>query len=147
MAGQPERNYGARRAVALLATCLVVLIGALGCAVIIVTSRTDPTEPIIMGACCFLAICFLLWLIRDCHPDNMAAIRWGWLGRRRRRVPYKLMPKPVSPERPIPLNSEPTAESVRALAGGINTWVPTQGIARAELHRVDFPSRSEQRPS
>lgn len=142
MAGQPERNYGARRAVALLATCLVVLMGALGCAVIIVTSRTDPTEPLIATGCCFLAIGFVLWLIRDCHPGNMAAIRWGWLGRRRRRIAYKLMARPVSPERPIHLNSEPTAESVRALAGGINTWVPTQGASRDEVRRVDFPSRS-----
>ena len=126
MAGQPERN-GASRAVALLATCIVVLLGVVGCAVIVLTSRSDPTGPLIVSGGCFLAISFLLWLIRDRHPGNMAAARWSWLGRRRRRVPYRLEPRAVSPERPVPRNSEPTVESVRAVAGGINTWVPTQG--------------------
>jgi len=134
MAGQPERN-GASRAVALLATCIVVLLGGVGCAVIVLTSRSDPTGPLIVSGACFLAISFLLWLIRDRHPGNMAAARWSWLGRRRRRVSYRLEPKPVSSERPVHLNSEPTVESVRALAGGINTWVPTHGATRSEGRR------------
>jgi hypothetical protein len=129
MAGQRERN-GAKRAVALLATCLVVLMGSLGCATIVVASGTDLVGPLVITVGCFLAISFLLWLIRDCRPDNMAAIRWGWLGRRRRRVEYRLMARPVSPERPVHRNSEPTAESVRALRGGINTWVPIQDASR-----------------
>jgi hypothetical protein len=120
-------HRGAGKAVALLATCFVVVAGAMTCFFIGVTIGGDPVRLLSITAACFGGISLLLFLLRDRKPENIAAARWGWLvGENKQKVTYRLAPRaPVSEESPAP-NAPPTAESVRALQGGI-AWVPSKG--------------------
>jgi hypothetical protein len=133
MANRDRSNEA--KAVALLATCFVVGAGGVACLFIaFVSGHEDPMRPLLIAAGCFVGIIALLWLLRQ-RPENRAAVRWGWLGRRRKKVEYHLTPRrsrpPESPAAP------PTAESIRELGGGIHTWVPSQTA----------PVRDERKPS
>src|SRR5689334_21982723 len=118
-----QNHESGNRAVALLATCLVVLGGADTCAT--VTLVSDPEHPglaLARAGGVVAGIVALLWLLRERPRENRAKSIWGWLGRRRRRkvefrVKAKLPPAQRSPAPPGP----PTAESIRALSGGTST--------------------------
>lgn len=124
------------KAVALLATCFVVGAGGAACLFIaFVSGYNDPVRPLLIAGGCVVGIVGLLWLMRDRQPENGAAVRWGWLGRRRKKVEYHLTPRRShAPEGPA---APPTAESIRELGGGIHTWVPSQTA----------PVRDERKPS
>jgi len=121
-----RHHESGNRAVALLATCLVVLGGAVTCAT--VTLVSDPEHPLsALGTAggVVAGIALLLWLLRDKPRENRAKTIWGWLGRRRRRkIEYRVRAK-LPPAQRSPAPSGPlTAESIRALTGGTSTWVP-----------------------
>ncbi|MGQ0636964.1 MAG: hypothetical protein ACT4QC_20335 [Planctomycetaceae bacterium] len=118
------RKYGAHKAVALLATCMVVLGGALTCTFIAMMGSADQGRALMTAAACFVGIVLLLWLLRDRAPENQAATRWSWLGYRRRKIEYQVKLK--RPPAGTGHNAPPTAETVRGLTGGLNTWVPAQ---------------------
>ena len=72
------------RAAVLMATCLIVLMGAIGCAAIALAS--DPEQPLstlIPAGAAVVGIIFLLWILREKPPENHSKIVWSWLGRRR----------------------------------------------------------------
>ncbi|MSR60744.1 MAG: hypothetical protein EXS05_24410 [Planctomycetaceae bacterium] len=121
----PRERYGAGKAVALLATCFVVVGGAFTCVVISLSAGEESRRPLWLAAAFFAGIVALLWLLRDRKPENRFAVRWDWLARRRRRkIEYRLSHRPRGDSQPAVPNAPPTAESVRQLTGGINTWVP-----------------------
>src|SRR5262249_5781499 len=124
------------KAVALLATCFVVGAGGAACLFIaFVSGHSDPVRPLLMAGGCFVAIVTLLRLLQGRRPENRAAVRWGWLGRRPKNGEHPLPPRRShAPEGPA---APPTAESIRELGGGINTWVPSQTA----------PVRDERKPS
>lgn len=124
-----QNHESGNRAVALLATCLVVVGGAATCVMVVVAS--DPEHPrstlTTIGAVVAGAV-VLLWLLRDKPPENRARSIWGWLGRRRRRkVAYRVRAKLPPNQRSSTPPAPPTAESIRAVTGGTSTWVPAAG--------------------
>lgn len=115
---------------ALLATSFVVVAGAVTCTFIGMLSGENPLRLLTITGACFGGIALFLWLLRDKEPGNVAAERWSLLARSgRQKVEYRLSPRIPRRERstaPIP---PPTAESVRELTGGMNTWVPAKGAS------------------
>jgi len=134
-----QNHESGNRAVALLATCLVVLGGAVTCAT--VTLVSDPEHPLsALGTAggVVAGIVLLLWLLRDKPRENRAKTIWAWLGRRRRRkVEFRVRAKlPPAQRSPAP-SGPPTAESIRALTGGTSTWVPSIGDRSGESKQND----------
>jgi hypothetical protein len=121
-----DRSKG-NRAVVLLATCLIVLMGAIGCAAIALAG--DPQQPlptlILVGAA-VVGIIFLLWVLRERPPENHAKIVWSWLGRRRKRtIAFRAQARLPPSQRAAAPPAPPTVESIRAITGGTSTWVPS----------------------
>ena len=111
---------------ALMATCLVVLGGALTCTAIAIAADPENPRPTLYWAGGAIAgIVFLLWLLRERPRENRSRVLWGWLGRRRKRVAYFLRPKLPPTERAPPPQGPPTVESIRAFSAGTSTWVPS----------------------
>lgn len=128
MLGRPDKS-GGNKAVTLLATCMVLLGGAATCTFIGVVASPDPMRALLIAGGCFGGITFLLWLLRDRHPEAGAASRWNLLAHaRRRRVEYHLRLK--RPPAGTASNPPPSVDSVRQLAAGANTWVPVKGSPR-----------------
>jgi len=121
-----QNHDGGNKAVALLATCFVVLGGAISCTAIAVAA--DPLHPestLVPVGAVVLGIVFLLWILRDRPPECGSRINWNWLARRtKRRVAYKMQPKVPPSERASAPPGPPTAESIRAITGRQSTWVP-----------------------
>jgi len=115
------------QAVAWFATC-VTLVAGVGCCVLIsVAMNADWREiwrtsgPVVGGAA------LLWWLLRDRQPGMRPVDRWRWLRRRSKsRQQVKIARSRPSGATTVPLSGPPTAESVRELKGGINTWVPSE---------------------
>ena len=122
---QDHRN--GNRAAVLMATCLIVLMGAIGCAAIALAG--DPARPLstlIQAGAAIVGIIFLLWILRDRPPENHSKIVWSWLGRRRKRkVAFRAQAKLPPSQRAAAPPAPPTAETIRALTGGTSTWVPS----------------------
>lgn len=125
MSGQQEELR--HKAAALLATCFVVLGGVLACTVIAVAGNEDPVRAVLACGGCFAGIAVMLWLMQPRPAGSRLSVGWSWLRRRaKRKVVYKLTTRKSSNgPATLPL-SPPTAESVREIANGINTWVPSQ---------------------
>ena len=115
-----------RRAVAILATCFVVLGGAAACAAIAMsTDLAHPEAALLPIAGIVGGMLILVWLLREPPAVNHLKNRWTWLMRRRkRRVPYHVKPRlPPSERSPVP-PTPPTAESIRQITGRQSTWMP-----------------------
>lgn len=111
----------------LLATCLIVLMGAIACAAIaLVGDPENPLPTLIQAGAVVVGIIFLVWILRDSPPENHSKIVWSWLGRRRKRkIAFRAQAKLRPSERTGAPPAPPTAESIRALTGGTSTWVPS----------------------
>jgi hypothetical protein len=121
-----DHRHG-NRAVVLMATCLIVLMGAIGCAAIALAGDPDkPLSTLIQAGAAVVGIIFLLWILREKPPENRAKIAWSWLVRRRKRkVAFRAQAKLPPSQRAAAPPAPPTAETVRALTGGTSTWVPS----------------------
>jgi|GEM_PF-2753090 len=120
-------HQNGNRAAVLMATCLIVLMGAIGCAAIALAGDPErPLSTLIQAGAVFIAIVFLLWILRDRPAENHSKIVWSWLGRRRKRtVTFKAQAKLPPSQRVADSPAPPTAEAIRELAGGTSTWVPS----------------------
>src|SRR5437764_11234302 len=90
-----QDHRSGNRAAVLMATCLIVLMGAIGCAAIALAG--DPEKPLstlIQAGAAIVGIIFLVWLLRERPPENRSKIVWSWLGRRRKRkIAYRAQAK------------------------------------------------------
>ena len=120
-------HRNSNKAVALLATCLVVLMGAFTCAAIaLVADPQKPLPTLIQAGATVVGIVFLLWILRERPAENRAKIIWSWLGRRRKRkVAFRAQARLNPSQRAAASPAPPTAETIRALTGGTSTWVPS----------------------
>jgi hypothetical protein len=115
------------RAVVLLATCLVVLMGTITCATIaLIADPANPLSTLIPALATVIGTILVLWVMREPPPENRSKIVWSWLGRRRRRtVAYRAQPRLPPSQRAAAPPGPPTVETIRALTGGTSTWVPS----------------------
>lgn len=120
-----------KRAVALLATCVVVLGGAATCAAILLIGERDRQQSTWLSNVSIIGACIVVfWLLRVHPPENRAKASWSWLGRKRRRkIVYRAEARLAPSQRssagpPAP----PTVESIRALTGRTTTWVPAATV-------------------
>ena len=120
-----DHRHG-NRAVVLLATCLVVLMGAITCAAIALVANPARALPtLVQAGGAIVGIVFLIWVLRERPPENQAKLVWSWLGRRRRRkVVFRVKARLPASQRTGSLPAPPTAESIRAITGRTSTWVP-----------------------
>jgi hypothetical protein len=120
-------HQNGNRAAVLMATCLIVLMGAIGCAAIALAGDPErPLSTLIQAGAVFIAIVFLLWILRDRPAENHSKILWSWLGRRRKRkIAFRAQARLPAEQRAAAAPAPPTAEAIRELAGGTSTWVPS----------------------
>lgn len=120
-----QNHEGANKAAALLATSFVLVGGAVTCVFVATAMQADLVQALSIGGVTFGSFALVMWLLRDRTPANTARLRWGWLGRKpARKVALKLK-RARAAERYEAPPAPPTAETVRELKGGINTWVPS----------------------
>jgi hypothetical protein len=121
-----QNHESGNKAVTLLATCFVVLGGAISLTAIVVATNPqhlDVALTAVGGA--ISGIVILLWLVRARPPESRARVMWGWLARRRkRRVAYHVKPRVPPGERTPAPAGPPTANSIREITGRSSTWVP-----------------------
>jgi hypothetical protein len=127
-----QRNNG-NKAVALLATCLVVLGGAITFCVIALSneSRLQQQNALGIAGVTTLGIVLILWLLRDRSGASNLSLVIAWLSRKpKKRVAYKAkLQRPVAPN-PTGGNAPPSAESVRSINAGKNVWNPAPAATR-----------------
>jgi len=128
----PYNHSSGDKAVALMASTLVVLGGATSCLFIVLVGGLDFWTGLLACGSCFAFIVWLLWMLSIRDTENRVATKLGWTfwkRRRRRSVQWAMQKKkadtPISPP-PAP----PTAESVRDIADTGNTWVPSGNAPR-----------------
>jgi hypothetical protein len=120
-------HHKGNRAAVLMATCIIVLMGAIGCAAIALAG--DPARPLsmlIQAGAAVIGIIFVIWILRERPPENRSKIIWSWLGRRRKRkIAFRAQAMLPPSQRTAAPPAPPTAETIRALTGGTSTWVPS----------------------
>jgi hypothetical protein len=122
---QHDHSRG-KRAVAILATCFVVLGGAAACAAIAMSvDLAHPEAALLPIAAIVAGMVILVWLLREPPAVNHLKSSWTWLSRRhKKRVPYYVKPRLPPGERSPAPSGPPTAESIRQITGRQSTWVP-----------------------
>lgn len=126
-------GQSADRAVAFLATCVVMLGGGATCVFVILTSTKDPLLPLLICGAVLMTSMFPIWLLRD-KPVRQKTMNAAWYWFRRsiandRTADYE--PRRRRRRRAKERHAPPTIETVRDLAEGGNTWVPS-GNSRHE---------------
>jgi hypothetical protein len=130
MSFQENRQRG-NRAVALLASCFVVLGGGASCTVIALSADLDRPEAALFPIAGVMAgTLLLLWLVREEPAVNRLKIGWGWLSRvRKRRVPYRVRARVPAHERVSSPPAPPTVESIRQITGRLDTARPATWVS------------------
>src|SRR5262245_44857063 len=125
-----QKHDQGNKAVAWLATCFVVMGGAVSCTAIAVAGNPEHLEiALVPVGGVIVGTLLLLWLLRDRPPEGR--MTWHWLlARAKRRVAYRLKPRVPPRDRASHPPSPPTAESIREITGGQNTWVPASTSRR-----------------
>ena len=133
-----DHNSG-NKAVTLLATCFVVVGGALTCGFIALSGDPEHPGAALGNAAAWTAgIVFVLWILRERPRENRAKAMWAWLTRRgKRKVSLRIGPRVPRSQAPSAPLAPPSAESIRQLTGGTSTWVPSQ------TRPPDRPARSD----
>ena len=124
------------KAVAWLATCVVLFSGFGICTFIILAFSDSPVPFLLATVAGILGFALLLWLLRDKQPQDGLRQRYGWLGRGRAahkslRLRFGRKSKVEGNTQPQ-ANQPPTAEKVRQIRdeSGMSTWVPSDHSRR-----------------
>lgn len=121
----PIRPPNRSSAVAILATSVVVCMGLASVTFIVLAYAEKPAETLAIVGGCTLAAWFMLWWLTRPKPEGLSQHAY-LLDRREPKLPSnwkvrKMRTSSTPDEKPAP----PTAERVRELSGGVNTWVPS----------------------
>lgn len=135
MADAPK-NRPNRIAASLLATALVLLLGALGAAVVMAAMGGDPLSiPAIFG--CALAMIVLVTWVTRATPSTRSSV-YNWVrGRHMRPAHMDYVPsvREGSRRKHFGTNTPPSVDDVRELKEGGNTWVPSKARSRKKSRR------------
>jgi len=126
------------QAVAWLATWVTLVAGG-GCCLLIALAMNANWQglwrtsgPLVGGGI------LLWWLSRDRQPATRPSDRWSWLRRPiKTRQQVKIARSKPTGQTTVPVAGPPSAESVRELKGGINTWVPSERHREQSRRRQD----------
>lgn len=122
-----RKNDLGRTAAALLASSFVMAGGMIACGAMIFIFSDAPDMEITILFGVMLVLAAILWLLREKPTDSVRARNFFWFSRKRSDM-YAATYSPRRRRRrdyqPPGNNSPPTAESVRELRDGLNTWVP-----------------------
>src|SRR5262245_28630770 len=123
-----DDHSSGNKAVTWMATCFVVMAGAVTCLAIAILGNPErPQEALWTAGGVVIGITFLVWLLRDRPRENRIKSAWSWMRRnRKRKLAYQVKPKVPPSLRSSAPPAPPTAESIRAISGGTSTWVPTK---------------------
>lgn len=125
MAGR-NRGRAGDKAVAYLAVTVVLAGGLLFCSLVVLLFSPDPMRVFtVMGGIAVGAV-FLIWLVRDHGDGRSLQERYGGLvGLKHEKQKVQVKVKRVKRSEQAGPNRPPTADEIRELSGGINTWVPS----------------------
>ena len=122
-----QKNDLGRLAASMLASTVVVIGGMLICGFIIILFSDDPNNDLLWLLGSVAGIILLLWLVRDKPPHQARTRNFFWLSRQK---PEPFMPNYVPRKRrnsekiALGSNEPPSAENIRSLKEGANSWVP-----------------------
>lgn len=126
-----QQPGGKSNAVAWFATCMTLGAGVVTCTIIGFAVNADMSQLFKFGGPIMAGVLFLWWLVRDPQPGSGLSDRWGWLKRKpkpakKAQVRLVRAKEAIASNAPsVPVGGPPTAESIRELKGGVNTWVPS----------------------
>jgi len=116
---RPDRRSGP-----LLASTLVLFLGAIAAAVVTTASGKSP----VVGICIFVAFAAMtpvfLWMLRA-TPQQTVGSLYIWLRSRETKPKTDYQPRPVRAQRTYGTNRPPSTEQLKDLKDGPNNWVPS----------------------
>ncbi|SFI76205.1 hypothetical protein [Planctomicrobium piriforme] len=131
------RNFDVRpdrRAGPLLASTLVMLLGAVGASAVIAGSGGDPY----IGLLIFLGVigaALIFGYVMRSTPSTTLTSRFGWLASKDARPADDYLPRAMRIKRSYGTNHPPTVEEVKDLKGSVNNWVPAKGASSGRAPR------------
>lgn len=126
-----DHHYHGGKAVAWLATSVVLLLGVGTCTFIILVFSESPVPFLLATAGGILGFFALLWLLGDKQPRDLMQQRYGWLkgtGSYSKSVRYRFGRKNRAECESDPdAIQPPTADTIRRIRdeSGLTTWVPS----------------------
>jgi hypothetical protein len=136
--GRYQQPRERSRAVAILATTVVVLAGLGCCSFVVLASSQDPRSSLWVCGGCFAGVVLFLWVIRE-KPDARPTERlpfWYWLkrgGAVDEVTHYQIAKQRRRSEQQTP-QQPPTVDVIRDLADSPSTWVPASTPDRVRQH-------------
>jgi len=121
-----KRDSG-NEAVSLLASSVVILLGGVGCLVVVLASAPEPGKLIVYLAAGMVVLFAGTWWANRPADRERPFVDWlhwnlyGPKGKEKPEFKVKLLkppPQVLTPRRP------PTVEELREMKGGMNNWVP-----------------------
>jgi len=110
----------------LLASGLVILLGALGIALTIAAGGGNGFTAFIVFLAIILCTPLIALLFRS-RPVNLLASRFGWMTVRDPNDTGDYVPRAMRQRRRNATNHPPTVEEIREVKEGLNNWVPAAG--------------------
>jgi hypothetical protein len=109
----------------ILASSLVLLLGAVGAAAIIAFSERGSSQAVLLLSGAILVPMSVLFLLRS-RPQNLVAEKFRWLGSREQQPQLDYLPEAMRQRRRYGTNAPPSVSEVRELKDGLKNWVPNQ---------------------
>lgn len=117
---RPDRRSGP-----LLASTLVLFLGALGAAVVVTASGKNPYFGLLIFAA-FAGVVPVFTLLLKATPQQTLTSLYSWMRSRRDRPEEEYQPRAVRSAHNYGTNRPPSAADLKELKGGTNNWVPSK---------------------
>ncbi|WP_437225630.1 hypothetical protein SH661x_004155 [Planctomicrobium sp. SH661] len=116
---RPDRRSGP-----LLASTLVLFLGAIGAAVVVTASGTNPYVGLAIFAGFAAIVPVFVFLLRV-SPQRTLTSLYSWIKSREFRETEEYKPKAVRSVRDYGTNRPPSVADLKELKNGTNNWVPS----------------------
>ncbi|WP_437191820.1 hypothetical protein [Planctomicrobium sp. SH527] len=120
----------------ILASSLVVFLGALGISATVAISGKDPGTALLIFLGCLVGTCFLAFLLGNKSVDLLST-RFGWMMSRENRKTTEYIPQAMRIKRRFGTNLPPSANEIAEAKQSLNSWVP------APNKRTSPPSKQD----
>jgi hypothetical protein len=134
--GRPDRRAGP-----LLASSLVMLLGALGIAILAAAGGKDPYIGLFVFLGALGGVLVFGYLVQHL-PTGTMSTRFDWMKSKDARPANDYAPQPRRPRRQhYGERQPPSVEDIRDLKEGLNNWVPSNAPRRKKTSPEDQESR------